>query len=180
MTAKKRTYRAGMRVGIAGRPLQDVERGILLAIIEGIREPVYGDSVPPETWHLWLRPLASTTKGWWSLKLVAERRVRLKANYWISWHAGTGRMGPKFDNHKLRIGRPDLYEAVESTLLGANIGCFEMDVRVAPRGAIPVNLPLRVNKGIHGSPPEDPATTLLEEKPLGVESTLCDENEDLL
>ena len=173
MSKKKRATRI-----VHGTPPRDTDRAVLLAQFTGFPCPEAGDAWI-ETWNLWLRPMRSTTHGWWSFKLTAPMWVRAKANYWISWHVGgQDRFSRVKDHARLRDGRPELYEAVRELMLspiGGYIGDYEMDVRVAPRGALPANIPLYIeNRGFAGATRE-PADL----PPAQIRATNGD-NEDLL
>lgn len=158
---KRGTYR--VREVCRGNAPQPREQAVILRTFEGFPCPHAGYA-SPERWELYLRPLKSSTHGWWNLKLVAARGplrvVRAKANYWISWHKTEERWAAASDVARLRNGRPELFAAVEETLktpIGDLIGDFEFESGIAPSGRFPVQFPLYIhNRGLPGSPPGVP------------------------
>ena len=71
----------------------------------------------------WLVYYRDFEDGWTGIKMISDRAVIDKANYWLAWSNTEYRLAHSHDLNTLVAGRPDLYDQINAFCqLGAHDG----------------------------------------------------------
>lgn len=82
---------------------------------------VYAFSVDAIRWSVYYRDLSGGK--WTGIKLVSDKKVPDKANYWLAWSNTEHRLARSRELNILVAGRPDLYDQINAFCqLGAHDG----------------------------------------------------------